>query len=249
MVHDHALDGHLVPIGYRRWSAGRGTARRCRPCRRPSVHSRAHVPDMDWTRSALIVPVTRTRWRHSTSAMTTLAVPSFAATLLRPPFPGSRDAGGDVDLRARPSPRPSGEWNSLSVGPTPPSPSPRWNGTVVTVTCGSREMSRSQRLGGLVVEDAAPEPAVTAVGQDDAHLGLAVGEASATAVIALRLRRRSGQSTSSSAMFARPCSRHCSAELVRRARRRRRNAPPAARRGAASARTGSPERPRGRGGR
>ena len=52
----------------------------------------------------------------------------------------------------------------------------KWNGTVVTLACGSRDTARSMASGGLVVEDAVPEAAVLAVGQQDADLGLAVGE-------------------------------------------------------------------------
>ena len=51
----------------------------------------------------------------------------------------------------------------------------KWNGTVVTLRWRWESLVL-EGVGGAVVEDPVPEPPVLPVGEQDAHLGVAVGQ-------------------------------------------------------------------------
>ena len=88
---------------------------------------------------------------------------------------------------------------------------PKWYGTNVTLAWGSVGDGLGDLVGGAVVQQAVPEPAVLAARDEHADLGLGRRRASsATTSSTARSMRRSGQSTISSGSRTRPSRCHSS---------------------------------------
>ena len=221
------------------------------PVSSTSVHSRLGLPPSGSTRIAWIRPCTFTCWRQRTSPIGVGAGgPDRASRCRRAacrwscPCRSRSPFAVAVAVRHR-SARAVGAARRPRSSPR----SSKWNGTIVTLACGSREISRDSdsavwscrmrchaplnlRSGSSTHTSESPERQLVRDGLDRGAREAAVG-----AVDQLEPEVREA----------------VLAPLVRRARRRgarrSRSAPRAARRAAARARTASRGRPRGRAGR